>query len=266
MTKRVLFYAAVVVFLVISYIVSLYAQGYKYNFSERRFVRTGAIYIKTSVDADIFINDKLWGSTSFFGNSFTATGLMPGAYDVRLQKTGYFPWQKTILVEEGLISEFSKVFILPNAGDEKTKLQEEIKKTLHSEPTSSPVPSAGSTDEQPFFIKKEGLFQKVEEKKKKLADGVKGFGLSENKDKLFWWNLNEIWMLWLKDADYQPYKKVGEKELITRVSASIKAAAWFRGSDHVTIELSEPTQAKSVYYEIIELDKRGGINVVGISK
>ena len=84
-TKRVLFYAAVVVFLFASYIIVLYAQGYKYNFSKWEFERTGSIYVKANVGADVYVDGEKDGSTSFLGNSHTVSGLLPGEYLLRLQ-------------------------------------------------------------------------------------------------------------------------------------------------------------------------------------
>ena len=74
------FYSAVAVFLLLSYIVILYAQGYKYSFSENRFFRTGAVYLKADTSADVYLNDKLLGNTSFFNNSYRIEGLLPGRY------------------------------------------------------------------------------------------------------------------------------------------------------------------------------------------
>ena len=79
-TKRVLFYAAVAVFLFLSYIAVLYAQGYKFSFDDFRFYRTGSMYVKANSDAKIYLDDKLIGATSFLGNSKNINGLLPGIY------------------------------------------------------------------------------------------------------------------------------------------------------------------------------------------
>ena len=90
----------------------------------------------------------------------------------------------------------------------------------------------------------------------RLAYLVSGFEVSPDKKKLAWWNGNELWVIWLSDTDYQPYHKAEDKELITKFSFKIKSAVWFRDSDHVVVD--------SGGYKVVEIDKRGGLNVVEI--
>ena len=116
-TKRVLFYSAVVIFALLSYIVILYAQGYKYSFSETKFFRTGSIYVKTNEDAKVYLDNKFLNSTSFFGNSYTISGLLPKQYTVRVQKDNYSSWEKKVSVEEGLVDDYSRILLLPKSGD-----------------------------------------------------------------------------------------------------------------------------------------------------
>ena len=90
----------------------------------------------------------------------------------------------------------------------------------------------------------------------RLAYLVTGFSLSSDGKKLAWWNSNELWVMWLSDTDYQPYHKAEDKDLIVRFSIKIKNAAWFRNSDHIVVD--------SNGYKIVEIDKRGGLNIVEI--
>ncbi|KKS01631.1 MAG: hypothetical protein UU54_C0002G0004 [Candidatus Yanofskybacteria bacterium GW2011_GWA2_41_22] len=271
-TKRITFYSAVTVFLALSYVISLYAQGYRYNFSERRFVRTGAIYLKVNTDADVFLNNKLIGRTTFLGNSYLINNLLPGLYDIRLSKNDFYQWQKKISVEEGLVNEFSRILLLSNNKENAELLKEEITKLLYPKiavpkvtllPTGTIKPSVSPEPVKigRFFIKNKTLYKNLEPKAEKISDNVVGFSLSDDENKLIWWSANELWVLWLKDADYQPYKKENDRELITRFSAKIKTATWFRGGDHIVVDLGN---AQERVYNIVEIDKKGGINIVEI--
>lgn len=280
-TKRILFYSAVVIFTLLSYVVILYAQGYKYSFSEAKFLRTGSIYVKANEDANVYIGDKFLNSTSFFGNSYTISGLLPDQYTIRLQRDNFSSWQKKVLVEEGLVNDFSRILLLAKSGNEAVVLKQEITNLLHPtpkptptvNPTSSvkpkpkpspsksvtpspnPPPAGGLTD--PFYVKNGVLFKNMENgETERLAYFVAGFVVSSDSKKLTWWNENELWVMWLSDTDYQPYHKAGDKDLITRFSIKIKNAAWFRDSDHIVVD--------SGGYKIVEIDKRGGLNVVEI--
>ncbi|OGN08201.1 MAG: hypothetical protein A3J46_01005 [Candidatus Yanofskybacteria bacterium RIFCSPHIGHO2_02_FULL_41_11] len=282
--KRWLFCSAVVIFLILSYVIILYAQGYKYSFFENKFFKTGAIYLKVNTDADVYLNDKLLGDTSFFNNSYRIEGLLPGKYAIKIRKNYYSTWQKQVTVDEGFVSEFSKIFLMPKDGDNVEKLEDEVKLIFVS---PSPIPTSSSTVQpvEPFIIKK-GVLSAIgedssEEDRNKpeiIAENVKGYVLSKNKNKLAWWTANELWVIWLNDASYQPYHKKGDKELITRFSTSIKKVVWFRDEDHLIIDSGLSTHSTSTQggeqgrttspgqagYKILEIDTRGGINIVEV--
>ena len=245
MTKRALFYSAAAVFLISSYVIILYAQGYKYSFSENRFFRTGAVYLKTNTSADVYVDDKLLGNTSFFNNSYRIEGLLPGRYVLRIQQNDYSIWEKSVTVDEGFVSEFSKIILLSKNEGGLEQLDKEIAFIFSSIASASQL-----------FVLKKGILLTSAEEPEKIAENVKGFALSKDNNKLAWWTANEIWVMWLNDASYQPYHKNGDKELITRFSTQIKKAAWFRDEDHLVVD--------SNGYKMLEIDTRGGINIVEI--
>lgn len=275
-TKRWLFYSAVAVFLLLSYVMLLYAQGYKYSFYESKFFRTGAISLKVNSDAKVFLNDKLEGETSFFNNTFSIDRLLPGNYTLQIQKDDYTIWTKTINVEEGLITDFPQIMILPDQGDEKEKLTLEIEKIfqeLTPSPTSTPKPTKNTKPDsvtdarsEPFFLNKKDkkLYQNIDDEQKEIASSVKGFRLSKNKNKLLWWTPSELWVMWFNDTNYQPFYKKDDKELITRFSVFIQNAAWFRDEDHIMLEFERFDTKNRPYsvYKMLEIDKRGGVNIV----
>ena len=264
-TKRWLFYSAVVIFALSSYVLILYAQGYKYSFSEAKFFRTGSIFVKMNEDAGVYLNNKFLDSTSFFGSSYTISGLLPGQYTVRLQRDNFSSWQKKISVEEGLVSDYSRILLLPISGDEAVVLKKEItdllypilKPTPKLNPSKTPTPSPKPAPTEPYFIKTGVLFKTLDNgETERLAYSVIGFTVSPDSKKLSWWNDSELWVMWLSDADYQPYRKAGDKELIMKFSYKIKKADWFRDNDHIVVD--------SAGYKVTEIDKRGGLNIIEI--
>ena len=276
-TKRWLFYSAVAVFLLLSYVVILYAQGYKYSFSEGKFFRTGAISLKVNTDVKVFLDDELEGRTSFFGNSFSIDRLLPGRYKLSVQKDDYSSWQKTVTVEEGLVIDFPQIMLLPEEGEEEQKLFDEVYllfkeiepiATIEPTPTprkNSPSPSPKLT-QTPYVlnVKTNKLYQNNDQGLEEIALNVKGFRVSDNENKLAWWTNNEIWIMWLDDTNYQPFYKKGDKELITRFAQTIQNGVWFRDDDHLVLELESRDSKDRPYsiYKIIEIDKRGGVNIV----
>lgn len=274
-TKQWLFYSSVVVFALLSYVVILYAQGYKYSFYEAKFFRTGSVFVKANEDADVYLDDEFLNSTSFFGNSYTISGLLPGQYTIRLQRNDFSSWQKKITVEEGLVNDYSRIILLPKFGEAKENLKTEIKDLLYPVTEKTPAPTAtpsvkpkpsvtplkspapASVSSDPFYLKNGVLFKNMENgETERLAYLVLGFAVSPDGKKIAWWNSSELWVMWLLDTDYQPFHKAEEKELITRFSVKTKNAAWFRGGDYLVVD--------SGGYKIVEIDKRGGLNIVEI--
>ena len=150
-----------------------------------------------------------------------------------------------------MVNDYSRILLLPESGEAKDNLKIEMKNLLY--PTPSPV--GGSTEL--FYLKNGVLFKNMENgETERLAYLVTGFSLSSDGKKLAWWNSNELWVMWLSDTDYQPYHKAEDKDLIVRFSIKIKNAAWFRDSDHIVVDPNG--------YKIVEIDKRGGLNIVEI--
>jgi len=135
------------------------------------------------------------------------------------------------------------------------------KSFVSASPENTPSPSS-----EPYIIQDKSLIDNTASQSQVLALNAKGFVLSENKNKLMWWDdKNQLWVLWLKDQDYQPYMVKGDRELIARLSSPIKNAAWFRDNDHVVVDTGEIGTAGSTFkhvYQIIELDQRGGQNII----
>ena len=270
--RRILFIISATIFLFVGYIAVLYAQGYKYSFSDGRFTRTGAIYLKSNTDAKIYINDRLVGTTSFLGNTFSKSGLLPKQYAVRVIRDGYTSWQKKVTVQEGFVSDFENVLILPESEDETSKIIAEIDSSLY--PTQTPSPSISllksptptpkpaqtpylkpAPSLEPYYIKNKILYHVISDKPEIITKNVSSFILDDDESRIAWWNENnELWVMWLKDTDYQPHHKQGDIELITRFSTRIKNIAWFRGNNHIVVA--------SLGYKIVELDTRGGINII----
>ena len=109
--RRILFIWAVTLFILLSTLVLIFAFGFRYDFKNNLLTKTGSIVLKPNVEAQILINDKPEGHTSFLNNTFSKKRLLPGNYTVKVQKDKYFSWQKEIEVKEGLVSDFSRIVL-----------------------------------------------------------------------------------------------------------------------------------------------------------
>ncbi|MEK7506739.1 MAG: hypothetical protein AAB566_01640 [Patescibacteria group bacterium] len=217
-TRRFVFYIFLGLFLVISYLMAVYAFGYRYDFIENKFVKTGSLQFKANVSADVYIDDRFAGRTSFLNNVFSETRFLPRSYSVRLQDPDYQIWQKTTAVSAGLVIDFPKIILLPKNFTEETVSS---KSFVPAFPENKP------------------------ESNKPIN--------SPDSDKEAWFNEREIWVKWRKNTSYQPFKKSGDTELITRYSQLVNDVQWYKDSDHLIADVGG-------ILKFIEIDTRGGIN------
>lgn len=281
--RRLLFWFAVLVFGTASIVSVLYAQGYKYDFSQKVFVRTGAISVTANTSAQLAINDRLIGSSSFLSNRIGNNKLLPGTYSIRLIRDGYSSWHKTVLVQEGLLTDFPHALLLPMDDAALPDLKDEIIKAMTAThtladrtpiPTPSPVVSTSPTPRPrktptPIPIPKEivadsymlrgtMLYRINRDPVEKISDGVVGFAVTSDGSRLLWYTHDELWVMWLSNTDDQPFHVAGEREQITHFVVPIVRAAWFRGTNHIVVDLGVSG------YRVVEIDTRGGVNITKI--
>lgn len=271
--RRFLFWLAAIIFIIASYTIILYAQGYRFDFDSNSFVRTGAIAISANTDAHLYIDDHYVDQTSFLNHNAGKDNLLPGTYEIRIVREGYSSWRKSATVQEGLLTDFPRILLLPTDENSVVALREESSKSLalaHTlndpTPTPTPTPSPKPPKVSPtplvvtvdqFALQGKVLSRVDQVPPVKIADGVLGFQISPDSRRVMWYTRNEIWVLWTANTDYQPFHAEGDRELITRFSSPVVKAAWFRDSDHIVVFLG-------ITYRILETDTRGGINIIKI--
>ncbi len=91
----------------------LYATGYRVSLngdsSGKIISGTGLLVATSRPDgARLLINNNLTTATN------NTINLKPGGYDVRIEKDGYLPWTKRIIIKNGLVSE-ANAFLFPAA-------------------------------------------------------------------------------------------------------------------------------------------------------
>ena len=257
-TRRVLFGIAVLVFAVVSWGATRYAQGYTLDLSTWSFVRTGAVSVSTNTPAKMFIDDILVGHTSFLGNNAGKDRLVPGRHEVNLVKDGWSPWHKTVEVEAGRLSDFPSVLLvsLSEEGRADAIARSEEVFAFAKLASSSPI-TLSFTDNQFATLSKGTLFDSPIASGSVLAEQVLGMARGGN-DRLLWWTNNEIWIHWRSATNYQPLRIKDERALLARFRTPIVRVGWY-DAEHVVVDMG-----KAGGVLILELDTRGGQNVIRI--
>lgn len=258
-----MFYGSVLIFILIGWGVILFALGYKYDFVQNKFFKTGSIEVKMNVSAEVYINDELIGDTSFLGNSFSKGRFLPRTYRVRVEREDYQPWQKLVKVEAGFLAAFPRVVLVPESFDEVLVASSSLKNiTVKKFDTEAGLAIIGNKQ------KLESINIKTGEKKEiKLpipspiplivkVEPVQT--ISPDEEKNAWFDGYELWVKWSKDANYQPYKIAGDIVLVTRFSQKIEGVQWYKDSAHLIVSVGG-------VLKLIEIDDRDGINIFDIS-
>lgn len=124
-TRRILFCFCIILFLASSPLVILYAFGFRYDFTQKKLIQTGIIYLTPSVQDNIKIlidgKEELnkVSIQGIFKKDFVLYNLMPKTYNIKISRENYHSWEKNLVVLPGLIT-YAQPLLLPS--DPKTNL------------------------------------------------------------------------------------------------------------------------------------------------
>ncbi len=112
--KNFLFGSLVLLFIISVPLTVLYSQGYRFDFGTRKIVQTGGIFLKTNPpDTIISVGEDFSKTTGFLSDSVFVSGLMPKSHKVKIEKEGYHPWTKNLIVEEKRVTEAKNITLFP---------------------------------------------------------------------------------------------------------------------------------------------------------
>ena len=234
--RRFIFLIFVVFFVATSAGIVLFAQGYRFDFNSLKVVKTGGIFINTSIDgAKIYINDKYIGATSGILNYTTlVSGLTPKNYNIFVYKEGYYPWNKVVEVKNGMVVELNNIILFP-LELKKVKVVETPSQTF-----SEFVINDGKLEIKNAKTKTVKTYNLTDGKlltsEKFIPTILPNEIVSPNKNKKLYLSNNKLWV---------------DKDLIAEFESPVVFFDWFNDSEHLLwLNNNELT--------IAELDNRGG--------
>lgn len=186
-TRRIIFYALTLVFLVAGPLLVVYSLGLTFNFSTAHFEQTGGIFIKSKMPRiSVFLDGALIKETGLITGSTLLPDIAPGTHLVRLEKPDFRSWSKTIRVAPAEVTELRNIILVPHPLPAATSSREEIASAIA---TSTPTQvltldkkgrlvagkgknarviienmhSFSQTDDAIFFVDKNGFLARYDE-------------------------------------------------------------------------------------------------------
>lgn len=160
--RRFLLSLIIIVFLVTSPLVVLYARGYRFDWQSFRFTLTGTISVKTIPrGAAIFLNNKNYKKLS----PTKIDGLKPKVYHLKITLARYCDWEADLVVRPELVTSATHIILFPENIPENTILADQIENMKVS-----------SDDQKIIYNVKDGerkgtwLFLRENSEKIKLSD------------------------------------------------------------------------------------------------
>jgi len=90
------------------------AFGYKYDLKKQFLFKTSIINLDTEQDIDgrfkVFLDNQMY---EFGKLPAQITSIKPGRHDLIVETEGYYPWSKSVIVKEDIVSEYSEILFIP---------------------------------------------------------------------------------------------------------------------------------------------------------
>ena len=230
--RRIIFYLLLTLFLIVAPAIIGYTAGYRWSFTQRRFLKTGAISVATiPEDASIKVNGKEYAGHT----PALIRNLLPGNYNIEIFKTSYRPWQKTLPVQSEQTAFAIRIPLFKETAPQASARSAVL-------PASSLLPEALGQ----FFMYYDTKLNKIivvnNDSRKRVAelDGKRAIWREKSEPLLFIYSSHEVWQ-------FDPAR--GTRKLITRLLDDINGVLTLPKFDALLLVFKNRVRA-------IELDLR----------
>lgn len=169
--RRKIFFLFIVIFVLASAILVVYAIGYTFDFSQRALAKVGGIFVKSKTPLlRVSLNNSFVKENSLISGGALLPDLKPGMYLVRLERTGFQSWSRAVTVAPGMVTEIRNILLVSNPLVAATSTPEEI----------SRLSSSASPDNNYRLDSENNLVAITSKSAKKVASNVRYFVQKEN--------------------------------------------------------------------------------------
>ena len=178
-TRHIFFYSCIATFVCAAPFLVAYSLGYIFHPTTGLLEKTGGIFIKSKTPRIfIFVDGTFMKETSYLSGDALLTDITPGMHRLRIEKSNYHTWSKTIHVEPSLVTDFRNILLFPNPISIATSTKDEIailkasatnesirtaapKKTIFLPDLSASAPSSFFLDNKRNLVSKTATTSKI---------------------------------------------------------------------------------------------------------
>ncbi|KKR08589.1 MAG: hypothetical protein UT32_C0001G0109 [Parcubacteria group bacterium GW2011_GWC2_39_14] len=114
--RRAIALAFIIAFFITAPLLIFYTAGFRYNFKKAQVQRTGTLIIKTTPkSAQVSLNSKVLTATT----PIRENNVLPDEYEIKINKAGYYPWQKKLDIRPQETTFIEDVLLFPQSQSEK---------------------------------------------------------------------------------------------------------------------------------------------------
>lgn len=251
--RKILFWLFFCCFLILTPVVTFYSLGYKFDINAKKFQKTGAISIQTQPkEVFVILNDKEITSAT----PYVVRGLLPGKYNLSLVKEGFYDYKLPIEVKPYSVEDIDVSLVPKIRNVERAGFDFDVYKFFVIEHIFGKKIVA-LTDKGIFLfgesfgdVKKIGGLN-IDEIALTSIDGMR-FG----KNKLVFWNRNNIWAVNLTGLQAQDKEETAN--LIYSTKEAIKDVYFALRERNLIIQdgmrvVSLDIKNYSAYFPVYEL-------------
>lgn len=175
--RRIYAFSLILVFIIIAPLLVLYASGFRYDFSEKKIIKTGVLSVESDPRGAII---TLNGEKTNNKTPIVIKNLFPGEYNVKIEKDGYYQWEKTLTVFANQSTTTSRVGLIKSSAATLVT-ENKVSNTVFS-PNNSYLAylTGGANSETEMVVKQQNTLRTVLEVKNITVDNQLVFSNNEN--------------------------------------------------------------------------------------
>ncbi|KJJ84080.1 PEGA domain protein [Candidatus Omnitrophus magneticus] len=191
--RKIFFWIFFFVFILMTPIIVLYSVGYKFDAKTKKFKMSGALTIRAfPKDAVVYVNEK---RVSDF-TPYIARGVVPGTYNVILDKEGFYPYEIDVKVTSAEVADVDVTLMPKFRNIEKLKIDLDVYKFFEIEHFFLKRMVA-FTDKGIYFLGSDfSNYRKIGDTSTLTKEELSTIeGVLTIRNQLIFWNKKTIWII-----------------------------------------------------------------------